>query len=227
MANDPVQIETTERLNRNLSLLQAGATVTIDIATPAGKKAKFRTIFVGYVPKNYILIQFPEASKLGSFSQYLKQGLTVTVRGLIESSEGAVVAFISNVRQTIQIPSKLLVLEFPYKVSLQKLRSNIRVDTNLKAKIGVGKDYFNAHINNLSISGGQIIVHNAQALMMANDKPIEVIIENFDGGDNLKLQGLIRNVKKQGNDVSLGIHFGEEIKESVLKLIEHTIAADS
>ena len=227
MASESVQIETAERLNRNLSLLQAGATVTIDVASPAGKKGKFRTTFVGYVPKNYVLIQFPDATKLGSFSQYIKQGVTVTVRGLIESSEGAVVAFVSTIRQTIQIPSKLLVLEFPYKVSLQKLRSNIRIDTDVSAKIGVGKEYYNAQIANLSISGSQIVVHNAQALMMSNDKPIEVIIENFNNGGNLKLKGDIRNVKKQGNDVSLGVHFDDAVKESVLKLMEDILTAET
>lgn len=221
-----IQIETSERLNRNLSLLQPGSAITMDITTPAGKKGKFRSVFVGYVPKNYILIQFPDVTKLGSFGQYIKQGLAVTIRGLIESNEGAVVAFVTSVRQTLQIPSKLIVLEFPHKVTLQKLRSNTRIDTNIEAKIGVGGKYFNALINDLSISGSQIIVHNVETLMMANDKPIDVVIENYHAGDNLKLNGTIRNVKKQMNDVSLGVHFADDMKDKVLKLIEHSLISD-
>ena len=223
MPTPAIQIETTELLNSNLSLLQAGATVTIDMMSPAGKKGKFRTYFVGYVPKDYILIQYPESTKLGSFSQYIKPGLNVTVRGLIEAQEGAVVAFVTSIRQTMQAPSKLMVLEFPYKVSLQKLRSKVRIETSLNAKIGIDNEYFEAKIGNISVTGCQVLVHNALSLMMSNDKEIEVVIEEFNGKDNLKLVGMIRNVKKQSNDVSLGVHFGEDIKDQVLKLIEYAV----
>ena len=82
MPNKPSDIETSTRLDRNLALLHAGSTVNIDISTPAGQRAKFRTIFIGYLPKKYVLIQFPEANKLGKFSQHLVQGTAVTVRGL-------------------------------------------------------------------------------------------------------------------------------------------------
>ncbi len=51
MPSSPVKIETITRLNRNLGLLQAGSMVTIDIATPAGQKGRFRTTFIGYLPK--------------------------------------------------------------------------------------------------------------------------------------------------------------------------------
>ena len=227
MSSSPVQVATTEHLNRNLSLLQVGANVTIDINTPAGKKGKFRTCFVGFLPKNYILIQYPEAGKLGSFSQYIKPGLSVTVRGLIEAHEGAVVAFVTNVRQTLQTPSRLLVLEFPYKVSLQKLRSNIRIEAKLAVKVGIGKEFFSANISDISVSGSQILVHNALSLMMANDKDIEVIIEDFKGGGNLKLNGVIRNVKKQANDVSLGVLFSDDIKEPLLQVIEHILTGET
>ena len=129
MAEKPSRVETSSRLRRNLALLNAGTPVTIDIATPAGQKAKFRTTFIGYLPKQYVLIQFPEASKLGKFSHYITQGAGITVRGLIEGHEGAVVAFISTVKQTLQIPSRIMVLDFPHTVTLQNLRSSVRIDT--------------------------------------------------------------------------------------------------
>lgn len=227
MAATPIQLETTELLNRNINLLQAGSSVTIDISSPAGKKGKFRTTFIGFLPKNYVLIQFPDSSKLGSFAQYVVPGVSITVRGLVEGREGAVVGFVSNVRQTLQTPSRLMVLEFPYKVSLQYLRSSIRVDTDIKVKVKVANDYFEAKVSDISISGCQVLVHNALSLMMANDKPIEVIIEDFLGKKNLKLPGSICNVKKQSNDVSLGIKFGEESKDSVSEVIQYAVSVES
>ena len=78
MAATPKKIALVNRLDRNLGLLQSGSTITIDIATPAGQKAKFRSTFIGYLPKHYVLVQFPDANKLGNFSQYITQGAGIT-----------------------------------------------------------------------------------------------------------------------------------------------------
>lgn len=216
-------METSELLSRNLSLFQVGSMISIEIATPAGKKCKFRTCFIGYFPKNYILIQYPDNSKVNAFSQYIVPGLSVTVRGLVEGSEGAVVAFVSNVRQTLQVPSKLIVLEFPYKVLVQSLRSNIRIDTDFDAKIGVNKEFYQSVLSDLSITGCQVLVHNALSLMMADEKEVEITVENVTEAENIKLIGEIRNTKKQGDDVSLGVYFSNEVKDQVLKLIEYAV----
>lgn len=227
MFEQPVKVETSERVNRHLNQLHAGCSVTIDVITPTGKKGKFRTCFVGYLPKNYVLIQYPDSKRLGAFSQYIKPGSSITVRGLIESQEGSVVAFSCPVRQTLQTPSRLIVLEFPYSVSLQKLRSNIRVDTLFPVKIGIKNEYFEAHIHNMSISGSQIVVHNANELMMLNNEQIEIIIEDFQGElSSFKLQGNIRNVKKQNNDVSFGIELLHSQRSSVLSLLEHILEGE-
>lgn len=72
--NQATNIETATRLNHNLSLLHAGSTINIDIITPAGQRGKFRTTFIGYLPKKYVLIQFPDINKLGNFAQHITQG---------------------------------------------------------------------------------------------------------------------------------------------------------
>ncbi len=227
MFEQPVKIETAERLNKHLSLLHAGCNVTIDITTPAGKKGKFHTCFIGYLPKNYVLIQYPDSKKLGGFSQYIKSGAKITVRGLIEAQEGVVVAFACDVRQTLQTPSRIIVLEFPYSVSLQKLRSNLRIDTYFPVKIGVKGEYFEAHIHNISISGSQLLVHNADKLMMSNNEDIDIIIEDFQGELNsFKLQGVIRNVKKHSNDILLGVELSNSQKNDVLSLIEYILTGE-
>jgi c-di-GMP-binding flagellar brake protein YcgR len=226
MPANPIQVETSERLSRNLGLLEAGSSVIIQMSTPAGKKGKFRTCFIGYLPKNYILIQYPDSTKIGTFSQYIKPGMSVTVRGLIEGNEGAIVAFVSSIRQTLQTPSRLIVLEFPHKVTLQYLRSSMRIDTDISVKIGINKEFFNAKISDVSVSGCQLVVNNAASLMLANDKEIDIVIEDFGGKSNLKLVGMIRNIKKQGNDVSLGVLFSKDIKEKVVSVIQNTIVGD-
>ena len=226
MAEKATQVETAKRLNRNLALLHAGSTVTIDIATPAGQRGKFRTTFIGYLPKHYVLIQFPDLTKLGKFSQYLNQGASVTVRGLIEGHEGAVVAFVSQVKQTLQLPSRIMVLDFPRSVTLQHLRSSIRIDTDIGAKVKIDDAYWQTTIMDLSITGGQLSILNGDKLALAENKTVEIIIENDDAIENVKLQATICNLKQQHDGLSFGVKFNDKSVSQVSELLLQAMAIE-
>ncbi|MCW8833081.1 MAG: flagellar brake protein [Colwellia sp.] len=225
MTEKPTEMDTATRLSRNLGLLQAGATVTIDISTPAGQKAKFRTTFIGYLPKLYVLIQFPDSNKLGQFSQHLKQGTAITVRGLIEGHEGAVVAFVSTIKQTIQLPSRIMVLDFPQSVGLQNLRSAMRIDTNINAKVKIDETYWETTITDLSINGCQLSIVNGEKLVLSENKSIEITVEDKQGANNIKLKGEVCNLKQQTNGLSFGVKFSEQSNKSVSQLLLDTITS--
>lgn len=223
MSDNSVKMEIMGRLNRNLALLQPGATVTLDMSTPAGQRGKFRSSFIGYMPKNYVLVQYPDSSKLGNFSQYITQGMGVTVRGLIEGHEGAVVAFVSNIKQTIQIPSRIIVLEFPREVSLQNLRSSVRIETYIKAKVKVKDEYWDSVISDISVSGCQLMINNGEKLTLSDDKPVEITIEDFQELKNLKLEAEICNSKVQSDGILLGVKFDDSSKLQVVKLLQQAV----
>jgi len=223
MSDNSVKMEIMGRLNRNLALLQPGATVTLDMSTPAGQRGKFRSSFIGYMPKNYVLVQYPDSSKLGNFSQYITQGMGVTVRGLIEGHEGAVVAFVSNIKQTIQIPSRIIVLEFPREVSLQNLRSSVRIETYIKAKVKVNDEYWDSVISDISVSGCQLMINNGEKLTLSDDKPVEITIEDFQELKNLKLEAEICNSKVQSDGILLGVKFDDSSKLQVVKLLQQAV----
>lgn len=227
MAEKPTKIETLQRLNRNLALLHAGSTVTIDIATPAGQKAKFRTTFIGYLPKQYVLIQYPDANKLGAFSQHLKQGTAITVRGLIEGHEGSVVAFVSAIKQTIQLPSRIMVLEFPRTVGLQSLRSSMRIDTDINAKVKINDNYWQTTITNLSISGCQLSIVNGEKLVLCEKKTIEIVIEDNKSASNIKLKGAVCNLKQQLSGLSFGVKFNGQSSKPVSQLLLEIISVEN
>ncbi|MFC4281315.1 PilZ domain-containing protein [Thalassotalea piscium] len=219
----PTKIETIERLSRNLGLMQAGSTVTIDISTPAGQKVKFRTTFIGYLPKKYVLVQIPDSNRLGNFSRFIVQGTAVTVRGIIEGHEGAVAAFISTIKQTLQLPSRIMVLDFPQTVSIQSLRAAVRIDTEIPAKVKIEQEYWQAQITNISISGCQIIIQNGDSLTIARDDSLHMLVEDFQEKENLMLDSVVRSVKSINENLSLGVKFQPEIRENVIKLINHII----
>tara|TARA_R110001583_G_scaffold79170_3_gene214047 strand:- start:4974 stop:5657 length:684 start_codon:yes stop_codon:yes gene_type:complete len=225
MAEKPTDIDTATRLDRNLAFLQAGSVVTIDIATPAGQRGKFRTTFIGYLPKKYILIQFPETSKLGKFTQHIIQGATITVRGLIEGHEGAVVAFVSSIKQTLQMPSRIMVLDFPQTVGLQNLRSSIRIETDIDAKVKIDDNYWQTTITNLSINGCQLNIVNGEKLVLSEKKSLEIVVEDEEGGSNLKLNGAVCNLKQQNDGLSFGVMFDEKSNEQVSQLLLTTITS--
>ncbi|MGB2740637.1 MAG: PilZ domain-containing protein [Cognaticolwellia sp.] len=223
MSDNSTRVEAVGRSNHNLRLLTPGATVTLDMSTPAGQRGKFRSSYIGYVSKKYVLVRYPDNSKVGSFSQYITQGMGVTVRGLIEGHEGAVVAFVSNVKQTIQIPSRIIVLEFPLEVSLQNLRTSIRIETYIKAKIKVKDEYWSSVIADISVSGCQLMVNNGETLTLADDKPLEIIIEDFQGLKNIKLEAEICNSKIQTEGVMLGVKFSDSSQIEVTKLLQQAV----
>ena len=223
MADKATNIETVTRLNRNLSLLHAGSSVSIDITTPAGQRARFKTTFIGYLPKKYVLIQFPDIKKLGKFSQHIVQGMGVTVRGLIEGHEGAVLAFVSSIKQTIQLPSRIIVLDFPRTVGIQNLRSSIRIDTHIHAKVKIDQHYWQTTITNLSISGCQLNIENGEKLVLSEKKVIEIIIEDKQGGNNIKLNGAVCNLKQQAEGLSFGIKFNAQSDAQVSQLLLDTM----
>jgi hypothetical protein len=227
MPNSPTKVETADRLNRNLGLLQSGSAVTIDISTPAGQKGKFRSVFIGFLPKQYVLIQYPDSNKLGNFSQFITKGSGITVRGLIEGSEGSVVGFISNVKQTLQIPSRMIVLDFPRSVSLQNLRSSMRIETEINAKVNIANEYWSAIITNVSVTGCQVFVNDGDSLIMEKNKEIEIIIESYLDLHDIKMQAEICSIKALSSGVTLGVQFYEKSKTSVTKLLQHAVIVEN
>jgi len=226
MVENKNNVETT-KIIRDLALLQAGSMVTIDIATPAGQKGRFRAIFIGYLPKQYVLIGYPEANKLGQFSQHIKQGTSITVRGLIEGHEGAVLAFGSFIKQTIQMPSRIMVVAFPDAVGLQNLRSAVRIETDINAKVNIDDNFWQTTITNLSISGCQLSIVNGEKLVLSEKKELEITVEDHAGDGNTKLSGSVCNLKQQIDGLSFGIRFSDHCHQAVSQLLLNTLSEPS
>lgn len=220
------EVNITNRLSNHLALLHPGTAVSLDIVTPAGQRGRFRTLFIGYLPKKYALVQLPDANKLGNFSQYINQGSSMTVRGLIEGHEGSVVAFATTVKQTLQMPSRMVVLEFPKKVTLQRLRSSLRIDVDIDVKIKVDNEYWAAIIRNISVQGCQISINNGESLSLVSDKNISIIVEDFLGMQNINLAANVCNIKSQIDGISIGVKFETESKVDVRRLVQNAVIAE-
>ncbi|WP_019028396.1 PilZ domain-containing protein [Colwellia piezophila] len=226
MTGQAILTDPTKPSAHNLVFFKAGAPITIDIATPAGQKRRFNTIFIGYLPKKYVLVEFPDASKLGNFSQYIAQGTVVTVRGLIEGHDGAAIAFISTIKQTLQMPSRCMVLDIPTTVTLQRLRSSVRIDTHINAKAKIDGVYWQTVLTNLSVDGGQLDIINGEKLLLAENKLIEIVVEKEAGEKSLKVDATICNIKQQIDGISFGVKFNKISKQQVIELLYQALTQE-
>ncbi len=224
MTGQAILIDPTKSSSRNLAYLNAGTPIIIDLSTPAGQKKRFSTTFIGYLPKTYVLVEFPDTVKLGNFSQYIGQGTVVTVRGLIEGRDGAAVAFISTIKQTLQIPSRIMVLDIPDKVTVQQLRSSVRIETQVTAKIKIDDVYWQTTMTNLSVDGGQLDIINGEKLVLTENKLIEIVVETSEEESNIKLNATICNIKQQVDGLSFGVKFNQVSKQQVIELLYQALS---
>jgi hypothetical protein len=72
------------------------------------------------------------------------------------------------VKQSIQIPSRILVLAFPRVVILQKLRASMHIETHIethiKAKTKINDEYWSSVISDISVSGCKLMINNGEKL---------------------------------------------------------------
>ena len=214
------------QVNQQLALINAGSNVTIEVCTPAGQRKKFRSVYIGCLPQEYVMVQFPESQKLGGFSHYISQGTSITVRGLIEGREGAVIAFMSTISQTVLIPSRIMVLDYPNQITLQHLRSSIRIDTELVAKIKIDNKFWQTTITDLSVNGCHLDIIEGESLVLTENKAVEIIFENYPRLEGLNITANICNIKNQIQGVSFGVKFSDLSKDPISKLLHHIIMVD-
>jgi hypothetical protein len=120
-----------------------------------------------------------------------------------------------------------MVLEFPHTVTLQHLRSSVRIDTNINAKVKIDKNYWKTAITNLSVNGGQLTIDNGDKLVLTENKAVEIVIENNDGTGNIKLSAVICNLKKQINGLAFGVKFSDDSKSQVIELMHLAITDEN
>jgi len=125
------------------------------------------------------------------------------------------------------MPSRMIVLEFPKKVTLQSLRSSLRIDVNIPVKLKIDNEYWKGIISNISVHGCQITISDGESLTLTSDKNINIIVEDFLGMQNISLSADVCNTKSLVAGVSLGVKFLDESKENVTKLVQYAVVAET
>ena len=77
-----------------LHQLTTGRLVDLEIVTPTSSK-RVKTEFIGLLENKFIILNYPSSKRLPAASDYLRDGVMVVVRAVIEGSGGQVIASVS------------------------------------------------------------------------------------------------------------------------------------
>ncbi|WP_394129429.1 flagellar brake protein [Shewanella maritima] len=218
------RVNTQNGLSKEFNFL-AGTPINIDIVTPAGQKGRFRTTFIGYLPGEFVLIQFPDLNKLGSYAQYFVNGTELTVRGLIEGHEASVIAFVSTIKQTLTVPTRMVALNFPKELTVHNLRATKRVLTELPTTVSLEPQQWSALMSDISLMGCHLIVNKCSDEDIEEGAKITITVKDNDE-NNISITAVVCNKKSKGTNIEFGCQFTEQQDDKIEKMIHMALLVE-
>ena len=208
-----------EDILKSLSMLTPGSPIVVEVSIPPSKKIKFKSIFVGFLPKQFILIQSPDLNRNTELAGNVKQGIACTIRSIVEKHEGAIVAFVTSIERTINIPAKMIVLNMPQQVAIQSLRKKTRIETQLNFEATVNNSSLKGVMVNLSLEGCLLNTKKKEEFIIKKDDNITLSITDTALSDFTSIKGIVCNVKSSLNINYFGIKFEEKSLEVIKNLL--------
>jgi len=208
-----------EDVSKSLSMLTSGSSIIVEVSIPPSKKIKFKSIFVGFLPNKFMLIQLPDLNRNADLVGNIKQGVACTVRSIVEKHEGSIVAFVTSIESTINIPAKMIVLNIPQKVVVQALRKKTRIETQLNFEATMNNTSFKGVMVNLSLEGCLLSTKKEEKVVINKDDEIILSITDTPLSDFTSIKGIVCNFKLSLNNNYSGIKFEDKSKEVIKNLM--------
>jgi len=212
-----------EDISKSIAMLACGSAIVVETSSPSGNKTKFRSIFVGLMPKKFMLIQQPDINRNKDIADKINHGVACTIRSLVEGKEGAVVAFVTSIIRTVQSPAKMILLNIPQKVALQRLRKVTRIDTLLNVEIKNNELIKKAIMANLSTDGCLLNIKKTEQFSPKENEVILFSIIDSDYNDFTEIQGSVCNTKSSKNLDYIGIKFDDTSLTRVSDLVKKIV----
>jgi len=208
----------TSNLDKLHQLTTSGL-VDLEILTPTDSK-RVKTEFVGLLENKFIILNYPNSRRLPASSDYLRDGVMVVVRALIEGSGGQVIAFRQQIMSVASHPAKLIFINYPKQVQLFALRSQTRIPTLLPAKLKLSDDrILEGLIKDISLTGVMFDIRGDQQDENIKDMQCTVILNSSDKS----FEGEICSVKEHVAGVRCGIKLLASEDEMKTFMKEHFI----
>ncbi|MDN3391339.1 flagellar brake protein [Pseudoalteromonas sp. APC 3691] len=208
----------TSNLDKLHQLTTSGL-VDLEILTPTDSK-RVKTEFVGLLENKFIILNYPNSRRLPASSDYLRDGVMVVFRALIEGSGGQVIAFRQQIMSVASHPAKLIFINYPKQVQLFALRSQTRIPTLLPAKLKLSDDrILEGLIKDISLTGVMFDIRGDQQDENIKDMQCTVILNSSDKS----FEGEICSAKEHVAGVRCGIKLLASEDEMKTFMKEHFI----
>ena len=215
--------KTRQQLNlENLAYISAGSIVDVEILTPTASK-RIKTEFVGLLHERFVILNYPSAKRLGNAGEYLKDGVVVIVRAVLETGGGQVIAFRQQVMSVSSHPARLIYLNFPTEVQLFSLRSQTRIPTLLAAKIKFNDEReMQGVIKDISVTGVMFDVKSKADLSELKNTQCHIMLDKNNKGVT-EFSGQICSVKSHATSAQFGIQLTASEDEMKIFMKDHFI----
>jgi hypothetical protein len=187
--------------------IEIGSQLQVEIE---GIPSRHQTTFIGMELFEYLIIKipvFPHKMRLGDIKHKLLPGNQITVRYLYE---GSVFGFQTKLIEALFIPKRLLVLECPEAIAQHDLRSEKRIPSLLPTTTKIKDKEAQGIIVDINQNGCRCLI---KAVKDMKFPPVQVDDQitlrcQFPGEqDEQVVLGIVRNIKRDGQEMSLGIQF--------------------
>jgi hypothetical protein len=222
-AVDRIFMQTPQEITKSLAKLVAGSQVIVEVNTPAGPSSKFRTTFIGFLPRKFVLLQMPDVSKNLKLSGHIKDSSGCKVRSIVEGHEGAVIAFATKIKIITKMPAAMMVLQMPNEVICQQLRSSLRIDAHITFNCEVKNKPYDGHIVNLSAKGCLLEFDNDPNLSFKDRQPLSLCVELAELGKLAHITCEVCNIKNLHNHMHIGVEFTNQPCNAVTALLSHAV----
>ncbi|MGS0537133.1 PilZ domain-containing protein [Pseudoalteromonas sp. SaAl2] len=201
-----------------LGKITAGTLVDVEILTPTDSK-RVKTEFIGLLNNRFIVLNYPSVRRLHNAGEYLKDGVVLIIRAVLESGGGQVIAFRQQVMSVASHPARLIFIDFPTQVQLFSLRSHTRIPTLLPAEIKLsdGRQWLGV-IKDISATGVMFEIKSKEDLSGLKNTQCNILLDKENKGMR-EFSGQICSVRSLATQVQFGVqlHASEDEMKKFMK----------
>ncbi len=214
---------TRKSKSKNLEYLNRivpGGLVDVEILTPTNSK-RIKTEYIGLLQGQFVILNYPSLKRLPAASTYLREGVVVIVRALLESGDGEVIAFRQTIKSLASHPARMIYLDYPSRVEVFSLRSQTRIPTLIPADLtlaGQNENGLNGIIRDISLTGLLFDAKTQLDFKSLKDTECTVTLSG-----NIQLKGRIRSNHPGASGSRLGIELNNSETEMQQFLQNHLI----
>ncbi len=190
--------------------LQPGKSLDLQINHPVSLRLKLT--LVGYELGKYIVLKYPQITRVSDYKDVLIEGNVIIVRYLMEGNKGECFAFRASIKSISLNPEKLLFLEYPKEIENRQLRTQQRTSIHLPSAImlegmgGVNDTRINGIIIDISPKGCGFTFKSESEKTKVNKRKIFVCIQSHIDGE-IRVPAKVCNSRNASGTVNVGIQF--------------------